>query len=91
VLAVDHNAVTSIAQATIRAGLQAGMAAYTAILQPLQLGLRREALRVMAPDAAQWTTLEKHCRADTRPILGGQALKVKDISLMIRCGGFHGQ
>ena len=37
-----------------------------------------QALRVVAPGAAQRAALEEHGGADARPVLGGEALQVQD-------------
>ena len=49
-----------------------------AVLVPLHFRAHVQALRVVAPGAAQRAALEEHGGADARPVLGGEALQVQN-------------
>ena len=54
------------------------MAANTVVFQPLHLGVRQEAFRVVAPFTAQGAALKENGRTDPRAVLCREALQVEN-------------
>lgn len=68
-------------QATVRAGLQAGVTVQAARGKPLVLDGGRDAFRVVAPRTVQWTAFKEDGGANARSVFRGETLEVKDAAL----------
>jgi hypothetical protein len=62
----------------IRAEPDAFAASLTAVLVILQLWVHGKGFRVMTPLATGGAAFKEYCTADTRPVVNGKALNVKN-------------